>query len=110
VDASDEGIRVYEKAGFKVVGKIGFDPQPYGDESKKFPVDTVSFCFTNEPLMLTNSDHDTGCKVGILGSSFLGRSCDCVFINFLSSSYQYVITNLSACLQYPIGALAISRQ
>jgi GNAT superfamily N-acetyltransferase len=40
VDASDEGLRVYEKAGFKEVGRIGFDISVYG-HTGRCPVDTV---------------------------------------------------------------------
>lgn len=40
VDASDEGLRVYEKAGFKEVGRVGFNVRKFGHEGK-FPVDTV---------------------------------------------------------------------
>lgn len=42
VEASYEGLRTYEKAGFKKVGNIGFDATKYGHASTKFPVDTVS--------------------------------------------------------------------
>lgn len=41
LEASDAGIRAYEKAGFKAVGKMGFDASPWGCQGK-FPVDTVS--------------------------------------------------------------------
>ena len=41
VDATDDGVRTYEKAGFKEVGNIGFDTSSYGI-NKRFPVDTVS--------------------------------------------------------------------
>jgi len=60
VDATDEGVRTYEKAGFKIVGNIGFDTRPFGI-TKRFPVDTVGVNHdVHARCPLIYLDYDTG--------------------------------------------------